>query len=194
MKKCYLGAVAAGLLLLLAPSAPAATWRATSSFTYHGKVITPSRAAAMGLVCAEGLPGTRVARCFRSGSEADRKLKPLVGPARTTARTSFAAADEAWACWVTPYLSLHQDVEWKGWELRLYARQVWYDMGSAYDNQTSSYAMGNHSGHIASEKYANGLGYLYPGNTSYGACWPRMSQYPYKDTTWNNKASSRYRN
>jgi hypothetical protein len=54
--------------------------------------------------------------------------------------------------------------------------------------------MGNHSGHIASEKYVHGLGYFYRGPTGVNDCDTRMSRYAYHDVTWNNKASSRYRN
>jgi hypothetical protein len=177
MKSCYCGAVAAALLLLLAPAAPAATKSAdsitTSSFRYEGRTITPGRAAAEGLVCTvrRGARG----RCV------DRK-------------PSASSSSLAPHCLVPSYMSLFRDTYYGGWEVRLTARGVWYDLPAAYDNQASSYRMGNRSGHIASEKYVNGLGYLYPGPTGNSDCDPHMSGYKYKDTTWNNKASAMYRN
>jgi hypothetical protein len=184
--------VATAALLLLAPAASAAKSRSSSAFKYHGKTISPQRAAAQGLICAEGLPGTRVARCFADRREANRKLAPLLGRSRTGAARVRAKASMI-PCPASGPLSLYRDVDYGGWGLDLYARQIWYDMGAAYDNQASSYAMGNHGGHIASETFDNGLGYHYPGPTSWGSCGPHMSAYKYKDTTWNNKASSRYR-
>jgi hypothetical protein len=179
MKNCYRGAVAAALLLLLAPAAPAATKSAssitTSSFRYEGRTITAGRAAAEGLVCTVRRDGR--GRCVDRKPTASRSLVPP-GP----------------HCLVTTYMSLFQDTFYGGWEVRLSTRDVWYDLPAAYDNQASSFRMGNRSGHIASEKYVNGLGFLYPGPTGNSDCAPQMSAYKYKDTTWNNKASAMYRN
>jgi hypothetical protein len=74
-----------------------------------------------------------------------------------------------------------------GWELRLSSRNAWYDLTGAYNNETSAYKMGNHSGHLSENN--GGGGYWCPYDTSVRARKANLN-----GTGWSDRISSRYRN
>lgn len=71
----------------------------------------------------------------------------------------------------------------------LEARHAWYDFRIEMNDQTSSFKMGEFSGHLSEN--SGGGGYWYPGNTGACALQPNIANvYP----SWNDRISSRYRN
>jgi hypothetical protein len=68
-------------------------------------------------------------------------------------------------------------------------RQRWANLGASINDEGSSFAMGDHSGHLA--EGTGGSGYWYPGST--GIC-DFESNLNTNGSGWNNRISSRYRN
>ncbi|WP_138974385.1 hypothetical protein [Patulibacter medicamentivorans] len=184
--------MALGMLVLVGAggvASAAATQASVSSQTFQldGKPISTEEAAKAGLACVQGAPDD-VGTCFRSSAEAARATGSEAAPQR------FGSGSEPAFCVIPNAMVVYENYSYGGWSLWLTGRHVWYDLTGAYNDQVSSYEMGDHSGHIASDSYAQGLGYNYPGDTGVGGCDDNMSRYPYQGATWNNKASSRYRN
>lgn len=73
-----------------------------------------------------------------------------------------------------------------GWTHTFWERRRWTDVGSAHNDETSSFEMGNHSGHLS--EHTVGRGYWYPGNTEYCHKEARMI------SRWNDRITSVWRN
>jgi hypothetical protein len=194
------GAVAAiATLGLVASSASTALAEGDGAsrapWTLNGQVIDPSTAAARDLACVQSTPD-QPTRCYGSQVELKAAAGAAEHRASRTDGASLVATDYicGWGDDLTVFENLYSNSNTAGWSLGLANRQVWYDLQGAYNDAVSSYYMGAHSGHIASDAYGAGLGYFYPGPTSVGDCEGNMSRYGFGSGTWNNQASSRYRN
>jgi hypothetical protein len=197
MRKLLISVLALGVLFTVPSGAVAASPNhATqkSSFAYKGARIDRDDAARRALSCVEGMPPAGDTVCFDTEAQAEGALGSGQATASRKRHLRARAADTQFCLYDSPYLTVYENYSYGGWTLKLLTRQIWYDLTGAYDDQSSSYNMGNHSGHIASEHYADGLGAFYPGDTGLGECEDNMSAYAYYSATWNNKASARYRN
>jgi hypothetical protein len=92
-------------------------------------------------------------------------------------------------CAVVSALWNYQDKEYGGLSVGLGDRFVWVNEPEWMNNRTSSYRMGDYSGHMSD--YGGGGGYWFPGDTSACAYMSNIAQY---DPGWNDRISSRYRN
>lgn len=92
-------------------------------------------------------------------------------------------------CAVVSALWTYQDKQYEGFATGLGDRFVWVDEPEYMNNRTSSYRMGDYSGHMSD--YGGGGGYWFPGDTSACAYMSNIAQY---DPGWNDRISSRYRN
>lgn len=179
-----------------AGAAPAAT-----QATIAGKAITPAEASARDLACVQRLSGLT---CFNDVATAEKSLAPEAattstdpGQAQAPAATSSITVNCGYSSFdraMRSYENLNFNANTAGWTLLLEGRQIWFDMPDGYNDAMSSYEMREHSGHIAADTYGAGLGPFYPGPTGVGDCDSDMGRFSYGGGTWNNKASSRYRN
>jgi hypothetical protein len=156
---------------------------------YRGGRIPPDEAATKQLACAQDERGMRCYDDVEQLNAAEHAGVRIAraAKARPKARTASQCSD-------LPNLQVFQYAQsiachytGNGWVLTLTARRDWWDLPGAYDNETSAYYMGNHSGHL-SEGYAGG-GYWCPFATGVGDYKLSLNH-----TGWSNRISSRYRN
>jgi len=175
------------------PAAFAPSVKQQAKFEYKGGEVASADAAEQGLACNEvaGKP----TRCYDSVEEADAAMgvtahQHAVGAARRPDRVRARASAHCDAGGPLRTYKLYQQTTdgGRGWYLGLYSRQSWFDMSGGYNNDTSSYGMNAHSGHLSD--YSGGGGYWYPGNTS--VCG--YSDYMEAGSGWDNRVGSRYRN
>lgn len=160
------------------------------TFRYDGTEISPSTAAARGLSCNQEPSGTT---CFDSQAEALAAGPDVDGVTARSARRSGKTTRRARASLVCSAndgrpLVLWESIGEGGWNVNMFTRQTWGNLGNPYFLNASAYRMGGHSGHMA--EAANGAGNWYPGAT--GICdWGDMTGW---SPSWNDRVSSRYRN
>ncbi|MGB7157061.1 MAG: hypothetical protein WBD40_03280 [Tepidisphaeraceae bacterium] len=162
------------------------------TFTYNGEQIAPAVAAEKQLSCNQEPTGTT---CFDSQAEA-LAAGPNSGDAEIqaqSARKSRNAKRRASAALVCSAndgrpLVLFENTGESGWNVNMFTRQAWGNLGHPYFLNASSYRMGGHSGHMAEN--ANGSGFWYPGGT--GIC--DNADMTGWSPSWNDRISSRYRN
>jgi hypothetical protein len=132
------------------------------------------------------------------GSQAQAESAAGVPQATTQ---ELAASPDACAANDGSPLALYQNINMGGWSISLYSEHGWYDLDSEsgvneYNDAASSFHMGGHSGHISDGD--GGSGAYYPGSTDVCANAYNMGAYAISGygagATWNDKASSRYRN
>jgi hypothetical protein len=177
-------AQAAGDPAASAPSAPV-----ESTFLYRGKEIAVNDAAALDLACIQNA-GQRT-RCYSTGAELDR-AEGVANPAqkdaaRVARKHKNKRRHRAHRAQHYYYpMQLWEHTFQHGWRLDLNSQCAWYNIPGAYNDNASSYDVGNHSGHL-SQDYG-GLGPWYPGPTGAYAVG-NMTDY----VGWNDWVSSRYR-
>lgn len=158
------------------------------TFSYNGKEILPEVAAEKGLSCNQEPTGTT---CFDSQSEA---LAAGPQPAARSARKATSAKRQARASLVCsandgrPLVLWENENEAAGWNVNMFTRMTWGNLGNPYFANASAYRMGGHSGHMA--EAANGGGYWFPGPT--GIC--NAGNLTGYSPSWNDRVSSRKRN
>jgi hypothetical protein len=155
---------------------------------YKGQAITSEQAASQGLSCNE--VADEPIRCFDTMDEADAAMgvkaeKHPAHQSKAKPRAKASSHCDAGGPLRTYKLTNQTTDGGRGWMLSLYSRHAWFDMQPGYNNDTSSYGMNAHSGHLSD--YTGGGGYWYPGDT--GVCG--FADYM---GNWDNRVGSRYRN
>jgi hypothetical protein len=164
------------------PAGTAAAFDASSIYRYKGKAISEGDVVRLQLSCVQTKKDNK---CADSPEQAEKEFA-LQTDGHARRGPQVRAADCGGG------VSLQFQFEYRnanGSSTGLEARQNWYNNPGFMDNNTSSYWMGEHSGHFAD--YYNGNGYWYPGNT--GLCAVNNTTLG-DDPNWNNRISSRYRN
>jgi hypothetical protein len=88
------------------------------------------------------------------------------------------------------HMEVYEHNNFAGWQLILGSRQNWYNLVQGeyndYNDNVSSFRMGEHSGHFS--EHNGGYGYRYPGSTEICAIANKLT------SGWNDRISSRWRN
>lgn len=88
------------------------------------------------------------------------------------------------------HMEVYEHNNYAGWQLILGSRGNWYNLvqgeSNDYNDNMSSFRMGEHSGHFS--EHNGGSGYWYPGATEVCSVATKMVN------GWNDRISSRYRN
>jgi hypothetical protein len=176
-----------------AATAPSST---TTKFKYKGRILAGSDVASSDLYCltADPILGTE-GECFdtaeefrTAGNAAGRASRKHEGAA-TAARASSRPKAHMSACGqFYLILALRDRADYNGPAFGTSGFHYWDNYSSPFNNIASSYTTGDGSAHLAEGD--RGVGYWYPGNTSYCSGNSIPAHYP----QWDNRISSGYRN
>jgi len=157
------------------PAATAPVGSTPSVITFEGRRINEAQVVARGLACLDTATGYL---CKKNQSE--------------FAAEEQAAGEEGEAtpdCAEVTFLWVYQHKQYEGASDSLAARGEWRDVPGWLNNETTSFRMGDYSGHLSD--YSGGGGYWYPGDTGICAYQSNIANvYP----GWNDRITSRYRN
>lgn len=162
-------------------------------FVYKGAPVSQETISAKALACLAVDKGP--SRCYDSTDEMERAEVPVRAAAAAKkrrgikARAAYTTAYAGRDCSIRTILTIFTGASWTGAAAGFSERGRWANLGSAINNQGSSFAMGDHSGHLAED--AGGGGYWYPYDTSICAFDMNLNL---NGSGWNNRISSRYRN
>jgi hypothetical protein len=147
---------------------------------FEGRRLGVSDVKARGLACIDGSGDSQCYASARAAEDGAAAKASRVGR-RPRAKASVTCAGGYALLWQFYYASFG------GAAASLERRQAWYDNGSNLNNETSSYHMGEHSGHM-SDPPGGGSPWL-PYDTGVCAQNPNLN-----GTGWSDRVSSRYRN
>jgi hypothetical protein len=159
------------------PAATAPVYEHSGVYIYKGKQISADTVVKKSLHCLDDIAQST---CFDGEMEANDKVK-----ARQAKRGKAKASAECAGGYSLLFQYFYAN--YGGFTAQLERRGAWYNNGSPLDNETSSYRMGEHSGHMA-EGYG-GAGWWLPYDTSVCAHYANLN-----GTGWSDRVSSRYRN
>jgi hypothetical protein len=161
------------------PAATASAVSAPNVYEYNGKPISLKDRLDRQLTCVDG---EAVSRCYDTPREANDVTVRNRTSSQTGARTAGPQCGGGYALLFQYYYAgFGSPVAGLDRELH------WYDNGSDLNNETSSYRMGEHSGHMSD--YYGGGGYWLPYDTGVCALKENLN-----GTGWSDRVSSRYRN
>lgn len=155
------------------PAATAPVGAAPAQFSFEGRYVPEAVVDARNLAC---LQNATEFICKKSVSEF---------PSEPAGEEGEASPD----CNVVTDLWTYQNKQYEGNATGIAVRFEWKDEPTYMNNETSSYRMGDYSGHMSD--YSGGGGYWYPGDTSACAYQSNIAQW---DPEWNDRITSRYRN
>lgn len=158
------------------PSATAPLMVTPLVFTYEGERITEEQADNEDLACLQ------TAKFFICANEMPEPTGVAARPRSPKASASAACPGGA------VVLQTYQHLQYQGLATGLAALKQWVDEPPAMNDQTTSFRMGEHAGHLS--EHTNGNGFWYPGDTSVCAYRSNIVQF---DPGWNDRITSRYR-